>query len=119
GLFKRGTNSRIRLSVSCARKQADSLIPAGRAFVRIGLRVPRALVHRECRETIATQLGQFLRSVFGVEIVTANTASLISTVEEYDQFQAAHRLRASGHSTSNGFLDSKVSVQRIRRELVC
>ena len=90
-----------------SRQRIDRLLdvrPTGSAFVWIGLGMPRALICRECREAIATQFGHFLRSVFGVEVVTANAASLISTVEEHHQLQAARRVRASAHSAPPGVL---------------
>src|SRR6266566_1834399 len=90
-----------------SRQRIDRLLdvrPTGSAFVWIGLGMPRALIYRECREAIATQFGHFLRSVFGVEVVTANAASLISTVEEHHQLQAARRVRASAHSAPPGVL---------------
>jgi hypothetical protein len=70
---------------------------AGKAFVGIDLGMPRALVYGECRETIATQFGHL--SVFRVEIVTANAASSVSTVEEHHHLQADARRRTSAHST--------------------
>jgi hypothetical protein len=63
------------------------------------------LVHRKCRETVATEFGHFLRSVFGVEIVAAEAVSLISTVKEHHYLQVAPFLRASAHGAPPGFVD--------------
>src|SRR5437016_14611694 len=85
--FSRGDESALPALESAQR--SDRLLdvrPAGLAFLGIDLGMPRALVHCECKETVATQFGRFLRGIFGVEIVTANATSLISTVEEHHQF---------------------------------
>jgi hypothetical protein len=91
--------------------------PAAMTFVGIDFGMPRALVHGECRKTVTTQFGHFLQRFFCIEVVTANAARLISTVEEHHQFQATRRLPVSAHSAPPGVLWIWDIAGRIRREL--